>query len=358
MKLRALLLQALAIATTATAAPQLQWLQTSHDFGAFSEELETVGCSFRFVNSGDEPLVITNARASCGCTTPQYPHTAIAPGDTAAIDVKFNAIDRPGRFKKQVYVYTNTVPDRYTLTISGTVIGTTASVQSRYPVDAGRLKLRNATVAFGEVTVGKVSSQFFEAYNQSADTIRPVWTNVPDYIQIVTVPEEVPPGEQMVSTMSLIASKAPEWGFNFAHLKLLPDKDNESQGTTVETIALISEDFSNMTDEQRRRSPMVRVSPISIDLGIIESNKTVNASIYVQNDGKDPLLIRRAYTLDKGLSVKADRPAVKHGNTATISIAIDPSAFSDNYINSRINIITNDPIAPLTTVRIIGEIKR
>jgi hypothetical protein len=141
-------------------------------------------------------------------------------------------------------------------------------------------------------------------------------------------------------------------------LKLLPDKDNESQGTTVETIALISEDFSNMTDEQRRRSPMVRVSPISIDLGIIESNKTVNASIYVQNDGKDPLLIRRAYTLDKGLSVKADRPAVKHGNTATISIAIDPSAFSDNYINSRINIITNDPIAPLTTVRIIGEIKR
>lgn len=345
------------MAMTAVAVPQIKWLQTEHDFGAFDEDLSEVGCSFRMVNVGDAPVVINNARATCGCTTPQYPHDPIAPGDTAEIKVSYNAIGRPGKFSKKVYIYTNTLPDRTTLTISGTVIGAANTVQSRFPVDAGRLKLRNSTVAFGDVTRGKIKSQFLEAYNRSSDTLRPVWTDVPDYIQIATAPEAVAPGEQVTFTLFLNTDKAPEWGINMADMTLRADRADKA-GTAIESIAIVSEDFSKMSDAERRRSPMSNISPLKIDLGRIDRSKPIELTVNVTNDGKDPLLIRRAYTIDKGVSAEVDRPSVKHGNTATIRVSIDTSQIQGDIINSRINIITNDPVTPLTTVRVTGELTK
>lgn len=357
MKPRALLIPVLAAAITAAAAPQIKWLHTEHDFGAFDEDLAEVECRFRFVNTGNEAVVINNARATCGCTTPQYTHEPIAPGDTADIRVSYNAIGRPGKFSKKIYVYTNTVPDRSTLTISGTVIGASNTVQSRFPVDAGRLKLRNSTVAFGDVTRGKIKSQFLEAYNQSSDTLRPVWSGVPDYIQIATAPEAVAPGEQVTFTLFLNSSKAPEWGINIADMTLRADRSDRT-GTDIESIAIVSEDFSTMTDAERRRSPMSRISPLKIDLGRVDTSEPIDVTVSIGNDGKDPLLIRRAYTIDSGVTANADRPSVKHGNTATVRIHINPAEIDGDIINSRINIITNDPVTPLTTVRVTGEINR
>lgn len=82
---------------TSWCAPKLTWLESVHDFGAFSEDLGIVTCDIPFVNSGDEPLLITAARVTCGCTVADYPTDPIAPGDTATVTVKYNAIGRPGR---------------------------------------------------------------------------------------------------------------------------------------------------------------------------------------------------------------------------------------------------------------------
>jgi hypothetical protein len=357
MTLRAILFPALAAVLTAGASPQIKWLQTEHDFGAFNEDLAEVGCSFRMVNTGDEPVVINNARATCGCTTPKYPTAPIAPGDTAEIQVSYNAIGRPGKFSKKIYIYSNTTPERTTLTISGTVIGASNTVQSRFPVDAGRLKLRNSTVAFGDVTRGKIKSQFLEAYNQSSDTLHPVLSNVPDYIQTAIAPEAVAPGEQVTFTLFLNSSKVPEWGINMADMTMHADR-SETTGTTIQSIAIISEDFSHLTEAERRRSPMSKVSPAKIDLGRTGIRTPAEAIIEIGNDGKDPLEIRRVYTIDKGVTATVDRHSVKHGQSATVRVKADPSAITGDMINARINIITNDPITPLTTVRVVGEISR
>ena len=57
----------------------VEWLGTSHDFGAFDESMGVVETEFRFVNRGDEPVVILAARANCGCTTPRYRRDAVRP---------------------------------------------------------------------------------------------------------------------------------------------------------------------------------------------------------------------------------------------------------------------------------------
>ena len=70
--------------------PVMTFEKTEHNFGTIKQgtPVETV---FKFTNTGDAPLIITNTKSSCGCTVPQYPKDKpIAPGETGELLVKFN----------------------------------------------------------------------------------------------------------------------------------------------------------------------------------------------------------------------------------------------------------------------------
>lgn len=100
---------------------KIEFEKLVHDFGTIYEKNGNAVCTFRFVNTGKSPLVIIRAQASCGCTVPSYPTYPIAPNDTAEIKVVYKAKGRPGEFVKNIYVYTNTKPDRTVLQIRGVV---------------------------------------------------------------------------------------------------------------------------------------------------------------------------------------------------------------------------------------------
>jgi len=94
----------------------------SHDFGTIKEANGPVSCTFEFTNTGDKPLLIIDATASCGCTRPEYPSKPIKPGKKGKIKVTYSPIGRPGAFKKTVKVKTNGKERVTTLRIEGTVI--------------------------------------------------------------------------------------------------------------------------------------------------------------------------------------------------------------------------------------------
>ncbi len=77
-----------------------------HDFGTIQEGDEAKHI-FKFVNYSKEPIVIQNARASCGCTTPSYSKEPIKPGGTGSLTVVYNTKNRPGAINKSVTVTTN-----------------------------------------------------------------------------------------------------------------------------------------------------------------------------------------------------------------------------------------------------------
>lgn len=90
-----------------TKVPVLTFEETEHDFGTIDQgtPVEKV---FKFTNTGEAPLIITNASSSCGCTVPDYPKdTPIAPGETGEILVKFNGSGR-NQVTKTVNLITNT----------------------------------------------------------------------------------------------------------------------------------------------------------------------------------------------------------------------------------------------------------
>jgi hypothetical protein len=75
---------------------------------------------FVFTNNGTEPLLIKNAKGSCGCTVPTWPREAIAPGVTAEIGVKY-ATNRVGKFTKTITLTTNASKKPVILKIKGEV---------------------------------------------------------------------------------------------------------------------------------------------------------------------------------------------------------------------------------------------
>lgn len=109
----------------AEAAPKekgmMQFDATTHDFGTIKENGGAVSVEFPFTNNGDANLVIYEAKAECGCTTPEYPKAPIAPGKSGKIKVTYNPLGRPGAFDKVITVKTNGKPGKVRLKIRGTV---------------------------------------------------------------------------------------------------------------------------------------------------------------------------------------------------------------------------------------------
>lgn len=84
----------------------MEFDDTKHSFGSIKEG-EVVSHAYKFTNTGSNPLLITRAEASCGCTVPAYPKEPIPPGGTGEIVVSFNSQGRPGRQMKNVLIYSN-----------------------------------------------------------------------------------------------------------------------------------------------------------------------------------------------------------------------------------------------------------
>ncbi len=103
-------------------APDISFKVLEHDFGEVIEG-EKPSFDFEFTNKGNAPLILTNVRASCGCTTPHWPREPIKPGDSAKITAVYNSKGRPGAFHKSITVQTNDPDERLVvLIIKGTVV--------------------------------------------------------------------------------------------------------------------------------------------------------------------------------------------------------------------------------------------
>lgn len=102
-------------------APEISFDKVEHDFGTVDEGF-VVETSFKVTNSGKSDLVITNAKASCGCTVPTWPREAIKPGESSEIQVRFNTSGKPNKQSKTITLSTNTEKGQELLKISGMVI--------------------------------------------------------------------------------------------------------------------------------------------------------------------------------------------------------------------------------------------
>ena len=136
------------VATFANAQGVIKFKTESHDFGKIEEGVQAA-YTFEFTNTGTAPVVISNAQASCGCTTPDWTKEPVMPGKTGKVMASFNSQGRPGNFSKTVTVISNSETPQIVLSIKGEVNSKTAekAVESAPAPAAAVTKTVPATAA-------------------------------------------------------------------------------------------------------------------------------------------------------------------------------------------------------------------
>lgn len=100
----------------------MKFEKDTHDYGDIKKGSDGI-YYFEFTNTGTEPLVISSAHGSCGCTIPDYPKEPIAPGAKGKIKVDYDSENRVGPFEKSVTLTSNSVEEATkTLRIKGNVL--------------------------------------------------------------------------------------------------------------------------------------------------------------------------------------------------------------------------------------------
>ena len=113
-----------------TNGPKISFNEMEHNYGTIQKGANGE-CEFVFTNTGNEPLILSNVKASCGCTVPTWPKEPIMPGKSSNIHVKYNT-NNVGGFNKTITVTSNAADNpRLVLKIKGTVESPAAATEKK-----------------------------------------------------------------------------------------------------------------------------------------------------------------------------------------------------------------------------------
>lgn len=116
-------------AQAVASGPVLEVNKDVHDYGTIAQHGNGV-CEFEITNTGNEPLIISKAKGSCGCTVPSYEKEPIMPGESSTIKVKYDT-KRVGPINKSVTITSNaTNTPTKVLRIKGTVTASESGATS------------------------------------------------------------------------------------------------------------------------------------------------------------------------------------------------------------------------------------
>ena len=157
----------LALAFTTRAQAVLQFETDNHNFGKVAEG--TIATyEFKFKNTGNQPAIIANVQASCGCTTPDWTKTPVLPGKSGVIKAMYSSAGRPGVFNKTVTVTSNATEPSKVLTIKGAVLTKDEIKPTLTPAQLAQsphLVLNTSSHDFGKMEVGQQPTARFTVRN-------------------------------------------------------------------------------------------------------------------------------------------------------------------------------------------------
>lgn len=324
--------------------PVMTFTKTSHDFGKINEADGRVSTVFEFKNEGMTPLVLSNVRASCGCTTPKWTREPVEPGQTGQITVTYNPNGRPGKFNKTITITSNATEPTIRIYIKGEVIPKPAKPVDQYPVKMGALSLKKNSLNFGTMTYGEKKQLEIEYANQTDQPIKVEYLmrDQDSYLKTVITLEEVQPKQTGKVQVALVSGECPLYGPVDARIYLMINgKKVISDEYAVNINANIKEDFSNMTVEQKQQAPIVELDR-NIELGTVKAGKKASFKVALKNAGINPLIVRRVVLNDPLVSITQPKSAIKGGHKGEMKIDIKATDKTSLYQRTA-TIITNDP---------------
>ncbi|MBC6699107.1 DUF1573 domain-containing protein [Hymenobacter sp. BT190] len=173
----------------------------THDFGKVPEGTMAT-YEFKFKNTGNQPVIIANVQASCGCTTPDWTKTPVLPGKSGIIKAMYSSAGRPGIFNKTVTVTSNASTPSAVLTIKGDVVNKSEMKTMMTPAQLAqspRLVLDRNVHNFGKMESGQQAVAKFTVKNTGKQPLElGMVTSQCNCIGYKSVPPTIQPGQSAV----------------------------------------------------------------------------------------------------------------------------------------------------------------
>lgn len=328
--------------------------EMQHDFGAFKEADGVQTTTFAFTNNGTSPLILSNVRASCGCTTPKWTQEPVAPGQKGSIQVSYDPKNRPGSFNKSITVNSNAENPTVVLQISGEVNQREKTLAEEYPRTIGTLRAKSNYISFAKLTMGQESTQELELINDTDKPVEVGFRTVPKHLTAKVEPATIPAHGKGNLVVTFNTKEAETFGFASHRIYLSLDGSNDYKNS-IGVSATIDEDFSALTPEQLAAAAVASFEPTTFDFGDMKQGEKKSHTFMLKNDGKTDLIIRRVRSSCGCTAVAPSKSVIAPGETAPINVTFDSRGKRGRQSKS-ITVITNDPKNPTATLRISSNV--
>lgn len=326
--------------------PLLRFLQDEYNFGPVSERTGDLKHRFGFVNEGSGPLWLNSVQPSCACTTPEWTHDSIFPGDTGYVDVSYSTYARPGEFSKTIGIYPNTPQGVVLITIKGEVyLPNDGSEESQRRMYYGDLRFAESYISADPIYTNRVDTFTARLVNSGAQTVNIIEVaKLPHYIRLMHVPESVEPGETALMQVFIDGSKIGKWGYVADQIVLQTD-DPIIGPKGLHVVANVKEYFPKMSKGQLKKQPLVESDRYEHSFGEHREGAILHTSFTLKNSGKTPLVIHDIVTDCACVSIEWTSKTLAPGETAILKTSFDTVLRQGVQVRP-IKVVSNDPRRP------------
>ena len=319
--------------------PQITFSKKIHDFGVITDAND-YSTTFTFTNTGTGTLVISDVKATCGCTVPSLAKTAYAPGESSTVSVTFNPSGKSGLQNKTISVISNAQSQSVTKLV--------------IRADVRPLIQYNFFLRFGEVVLGQqLTRRVVLSYSDPELRITDLYSTNPHFsakLIDVGAPNPVAGGLPYLATLEVtLASDAP-WGLIHQSQVKFTGRGRAAE-QFAPTIAPYSVMLSGHIFGDVRLDPIMLLSETSI-----ARNQTFKLSAELTRASGAPFSVTDVRITET--SVPGLTPSVVANGPAAYTVYLDGAApASGGAVNGNVTVSTDIPGEEELTIRFAMYVK-
>lgn len=351
MKRRFVLLSIfMSVVSVLCAQPQISFDKNECDLGDILWKKPTT-VTFTVINTGNQPLVITDVDTSCGCLNPVWTKKPIQPKGFGTVSATFDA-KMLGHFQKEIGVYCNASDQPVYLTMKGTVCAEITDYSKEYPIQIGSIYINKNSIEFPDVNRGDEPVAEIDIINTSDKEYEPVLMHLPSYLEVKTIPEVLTPKRPGKILLTLHSDKLNDLGLTHTsvYLARFPG-DKVSEENEINIMAVLLPDFSKLTAAQRALAPNIQLSASELNL-TLGTKKKVSQTVYITNKGKSTLEIREVQVTAPSVNVSMKKRSLAPGESMKVKITAVAEYVKKRQHSPRVLMITNDPNHPKVELKV------
>lgn len=250
-------------------------------------------------------------------------------------------------------VYMGSANELTTIRITGTVIGSSATLDSHFPYTCGSLRLERTEFESGELKKGQSRHFFINVYNQGEKKIKPEFKSSDKALSVSLKPAELQPGGTGTFTLCLKTAEATGVGPFEYSVDVWPAGKKEGK-ISIDLRGVIVPDISKIPLEELENAPQAFLVPEFVDLGENLTAQEAEFEFSVVNEGKSPLKVERVYSRHPGVEIISEAKEIGSGEKRIVKGKLDLRRVEEGAFRIKVEVLTNDAVHPIRVCSIVG----